>query len=111
VTLRDLVASLPSLQAEEVQYLVPTIYAAEPWAPGSDALVALGSLKGGLPPEAATRQMTRVFEVAGARSILRDCYVEFAEAQRFDELCRIFIGRVTDLANAGIPYAYRRADV
>jgi hypothetical protein len=111
VTLRDLIGSLPHLQAEEVQYLVPTIYAAEPWAPGSDALVALGSLKGGLPPEAAKRQMTRVFEVAGARSILGDCYVEFAEGERFDELCKILIERITELAGRGDPYGYRRADV
>ena len=111
MTLRDLVASLPALQVEEVQFLVPTIYAAEPWAPDSDALVALGSLKGGLPPEVAKRQMTRVFEVAGARSILGDCYDKFAQAQRFDELCTILIERVTDLAVRRDPYGYRRADV
>ena len=94
VVLSDVVRMLNLLRTEEAQYLVPTIYAAEPWTPRSEALVALGSLKDGLPPEVAARRMVRLIEVEGAIELLKDRYFDLRAADRYDELSTLLIQRV-----------------
>jgi hypothetical protein len=64
VVLSDLARVLRLLRTEESQYMVPTIYVEEPWSASSEALVARGPLKGGLPPEVAERRLVRLTEVA-----------------------------------------------
>ena len=91
VTLSDVVRMLQLLRTEVSQYMVPTIYAVEPWSPSSEALVAWGSLKGGLPPEAAERRMVRLIEVEGAIALLKDRYFELTVAHRYGELCNLLI--------------------
>jgi hypothetical protein len=71
--------------------MVPTIYAAEPWSPSSEALVAWGSMKGGLPPEVAERRMVRLIEVEGAVDLLKDRYFDLNAAGRYDELSELLI--------------------
>jgi hypothetical protein len=85
---------LQLLRTEQSQFMVPTIYAAEPWSPSSEALVAWGSMKGGLPPEAAERQMVRLIEVEGAVDLLEDRYFDLSATRRYDELSNLLIQRV-----------------
>jgi hypothetical protein len=87
--------------------MVPTIYATEPWSPSSEAIVAWGSLKGGVPPEAAERRMVRLVEVAGAVTLLEDQYHALATTQRYDELCNLLLERVAQRKRACDPYVYR----
>jgi hypothetical protein len=94
VVLSDVVRMLNLLRTEEAQYLVPTIYAAEPWSAHSEALVAWASLKGGLPSEAAARRMVRLIEVEGAVELLRDRYFDLNAAGKYDELSTLLIQRV-----------------
>jgi hypothetical protein len=95
VVLSDVVRMLLLLRTEQSQYMVPTIYAAEPWSAASEALVAWASQKGGLPPEAAERRMVRLIEVEGAVELLNDRYFELSAARRYDELSNLLIQRVT----------------
>jgi hypothetical protein len=74
--------------------VVPTIYAAEPWTPTSEALVTWGSLKGGLPDEAAKRRMVRLIEVGGAVELLQDRYFDLSVAGRYAELSNLLVERV-----------------
>ena len=89
--------------------VVPTIYAAEPWTPSSEALVIWGSLKGGLPVEAAKRRMVQLIEVGGAVELLHDRYFDLSVAGRYNELCNLLIQRVIQ-RNSG-PYIHRSNDV
>jgi hypothetical protein len=91
---------LQLLRTEQSQFMVPTIYAAEPWSPSSEALVAWGSMSGGLPAEAAERRMVRLIEVEGAIELLEDRYFDLSAARRYDELSNLLVQRVT-LRNAG----------
>jgi hypothetical protein len=87
---------LPLLRTEVAQYMVPTIYAAEPWLPSSEAIVAWGSLKGGLPAGAVEHRMVRLTEVEGAIALLKDHYFDFTAARRYDELCNLLIQLVVE---------------
>ena len=107
VTLNDVVVGLLSLPTQQEQESIPTIYAIEPWSPSSEALVAYGSLHGGLPPEAAKRAMVRFFEVSGAVAILKHSYSEFAETGLYHELCLTLINRVHALIENRDPYGYK----
>jgi hypothetical protein len=107
VTLNDIVTNLLSFPAQQQQESVPTIYAAEPWLPTSEALVAYGSRHGGLPSEAVRGGMVRFFEVAGAVAILKNTYSEFADAGLYDALCLTLINRVRALVQNGDPYGYK----
>jgi len=111
VTLSDVVRILPLLRTEEAQYLVPTIYAAEPWLPSSAAIVALGSLKGGLPPAAAERRLVRLVEVEGAVTLLKDRYFELSAAGQYEALCNLLLERVAERTRSRDPYVYRSNDV
>jgi hypothetical protein len=104
VTLLDVVKNLSSFPTGEAQYMVPTVYAAEPWSPNSPAAVEWGSLKGGLPPAAAAARLTRLHEVQGVVTLLQHEYQEFASAGRYAELCDILIRRVMELNYRGNPY-------
>jgi hypothetical protein len=110
VTLNDIVIELLSLPTQQEQESIPTIYAEEPWSPSSEALVAHGSLHGGLPPEAAKRGMVRLIEVAGAVAILKNAYSEFAESGLYAELCLTLINRVHALVQNRDPYGYKNVD-
>ena len=94
MVLSDVVRVLRLLRTEQSQFMVPTIYAAQPWSPSSEALVAWGSMKGGLPPEAAERRMVRLVEVEGAVDLLEDSYFDLSAARRYDELSELLIQRV-----------------
>ena len=94
MVLSDVVRMLQVLRTEQSQFMVPTIYALEPWSPSSEALVAWGSLKGGLPREAAERSMVRLIEVEGAIDLLGNRYFDLSVARRYDELCNLLIQRV-----------------
>jgi hypothetical protein len=94
VVLSDVVRMLELLRTEQSQYMVPTIYAAEPWSPGSEALVDWASQKGGLPPEVSTRRMVRLIDVAGAVDLLKDRYFDLRAAGGYDELSDLLIQRV-----------------
>jgi hypothetical protein len=107
VTLNDIVIGLLSLPSQQEQESIPTIYAIEPWSPSSEALVAYGSLHGGLPPEAAKRAMVRVIEVASAVAILKNTYAEFAESGLYAELCLTLINRVHALVQNRDPYGHK----
>jgi hypothetical protein len=107
VTLNDIVIGLLSLPSQQEQESIPTIYAIEPWSPSSEALVAYGSLHGGLPPEAAKRAMVRFIEVASAVAILKNTYTEFAESGLYAELCLTLINRVHALVQNRDPYGYK----
>jgi hypothetical protein len=85
---------LELLRTDQSQSMVPTIYAAEPWSPHSEALVAWAPEKGGLPPEVAERRMVRLVEVERAIELLKDCYYELRVARRFDDLSELLIQRV-----------------
>ena len=111
VTLSDVVRILQLLRTEEAQYMVPTIYAEEPWSPSSEAIVAWGSLKGGLPSVAAERRLVRLVEVEGALSLLKDRYFELSSAGQYDALCTLLIQRVSERSQNRDPYVYRHHDV
>jgi len=70
MTLAEIVKNLPSFDAPEVSFQEPTIYAAEPWVPHSDACVAWSLPRGGLPEEPARRGFTRLVEVREALKML-----------------------------------------
>jgi hypothetical protein len=107
VTLNDIVVELLSLPTQQDQESIPTIYAEEPWSPTSEAVVAYGSLHGGLPSEAAKRGMVRFIEVASAAAILKNTYSEFAESGLYSELCLTLINRVHALVQNRDPYGYK----
>jgi hypothetical protein len=94
VVLSDVVRMLELLRTEQSQYMVPTIYAAEPWSSGSEALVDWASQKGGLPPEVAKRRMVRLIDVGGAVDLLKDRYFDLRAAGGYDELSTLLIQRV-----------------
>ena len=94
MVLSDVVRMLQLLRTEQSQYMVPTIYAAEPWSPSAEALVAWASMKGGLPPEPAERRMVRLIEVEGAIDLLKDRYFDLSTDRRYDELATLLIQRV-----------------
>jgi hypothetical protein len=94
VVLSDVVRMLQLLRTEQSQFMVPTIYAAEPWSPSTEALVAWGPMKGGLPPEAAECRMVRLIEVESAIDFLKDRYFDLSAARRYDELSELLIQRV-----------------
>jgi hypothetical protein len=75
--------------------LVQTIYAAEPWSAGSEALVDWASQKGGLPTEVAKRRMVRLIDVEGALALLKDRYFDLSARGAYDELSDLLIQRVT----------------
>jgi hypothetical protein len=64
MTLGDAISHLGSLNGRD------TIYAAEPWAPGSQAVVAAEPDDGGLPLEAQKLGLTYFLEVFVAREFL-----------------------------------------
>ena len=94
MVLSDVVKLLQLLRTEETQYMLPTIYAAEPWSASSEALVAWSPPRGGLPPEAAERHLLRLIDVQGAVNALKDCYFDLSSAGRYDDLCSVLIQRV-----------------
>jgi hypothetical protein len=94
VVLSDVVRILELLRTEQSQYMLPTIYAAEPWSPSSEALVAWSPMRGGLPPEAAERRMVRLIEVKGAIELLKDRYLDLTADRRYDELSALLVQRV-----------------
>ena len=93
MVLSDVVRMLELLRTEESQGMVPTIYAAEPWLPHSEALVAWAPPKGGLPPEVAKRRMVRIIDVEGAIALLKDRYFELRAADSYDTLSELLIQR------------------
>jgi hypothetical protein len=101
VVLSDVARVLRLLRTEESQYMVPTIYVEEPWSASSEALVAWGPLKGGLPPEVAERRLVRLTEVEGAIDLLNDRYFDLSAARRYDELSELLIQRVLQ-RNSGL---------
>ena len=105
--LNDIVIGLLSLPTQQEQDSIPTIYAVEPWSPSSEAMVAYGSLHGGLPPEAA---MVRFIEVAGAVAILKNTYAQVAESGLYAESCLTLINRVHALVQCRDPYGYKNVD-
>lgn len=70
MTLAEIVNALPSFAAPEISFQEPTIFAAEPWVPHSEACVAWSMPRGGLPAEPARRGFTRLVEVREALNIL-----------------------------------------
>lgn len=94
MVLSDVVRLLQLLRTDESQYMIPTIYAAEPWSASSEALVAWSPPRGGLPPEAAERHLLRLIDVQGAIDALRDCYFDLSNAGRYDELCGLLVQRI-----------------
>lgn len=64
-----------------------TIYAAEPWRLGSDAIVALETPQGG-PPEEVTRLNLKYFlEISIAQDFLKDWLVGTNEFQTDEQIC------------------------
>jgi hypothetical protein len=102
---------LPFLRGDEAQYMVPTIYATEPWSPSAQAMVAWGSLMGGLPAVAADLRMTRVIEVEAATALLKDRYFDLSASGRYDDLSRLLLERVALSNQRRDPYLYRPNDI
>ena len=72
-----------------------TIYALEPWAAGSPAVVSWSPGKGGLPEEAARARLTRVCEVRVAVEILSDAAAWRLRGQgHADELVALLLERL-----------------
>ena len=94
MVLTDVIRVLPLLRTDEAQYMEPTIYAVEPWLAPSEALVAWGSLKGGLPNEVAARRMVRLIDVKGAIELLNDRYYDLSTTGRYDQLAELLVERV-----------------
>jgi hypothetical protein len=94
MVLSDVVRILELLRTEQSQYMMPSIYAAEPWSPSSEALVAWSPMRGGLPPEPAERRLVRLIEVEGAIELLKDRYRHLSADRRYDELSTLLIERV-----------------
>jgi hypothetical protein len=95
-TLLDIVRDLRSYDEKPVSWQEPTIYAEEPWATNSQAIVCWSPAKGGLPDDAAKLRLVRLVEVRSAVSLLADKYDQLAR-DRLDELCVLLIARVQEL--------------
>jgi hypothetical protein len=102
-TLADIVRGLSRYDEEPVSWQEPTIYAAEPWAARSRAIVSWSLPRGGLPDDAAKLRLVRLVEVRSAVTLLADKYTELVRADRLDELCALLIARVQELALARRP--------
>ena len=94
MNLREVVAMLDLLRTDESQWMVPTIYAREPWDPESEALVAWAPMRGGLPDAAARAKMVRLTEVKSAMSLIQDQSYRLRAAGDLDALCSLLIQRV-----------------
>jgi hypothetical protein len=91
MTIRSIVAEL-AVQDEEA-----TIYAAEPWAGESNALVAQEPPSGGLPEEAKAGGLKYFIEVAIARDFLNGWASTLDHAPSVQESCdRLIRYAITD---------------
>jgi hypothetical protein len=106
VTLADVVRSLRDYAEQPAPWQEPTIYSAEPWRSSSEALVAWGSSKGGLPEEAARRGLVRLIEVRAALRLLGRDFDTLVRENRIEDLCSNLIARVKGLNEGGQPYLF-----
>jgi hypothetical protein len=99
VILSDVIRDLRRYDEGEVSYQEPSIYAAEPWGPDSEAVVERSMPKGGLPGTAAKRLLMYLISVRGALKALGVEYDSMVHDGRVDELCGLLI-RLIELVNA-----------
>jgi hypothetical protein len=97
--LSDVIRDLRRYDEGEVSYQEPSIYAAEPWGPGSEAVVEWSVPKGGLPGTAAKRLLMYLTSVRGALQALGPGYDSMVHEGRVDELCGLLIRHI-GLVNA-----------
>ena len=98
-TLEDIVRDLHSFDEDPVSWQEPTIYASEPWASHSVAIVSWSMPKGGLPDDAARLRLVRFVEVRSAIELMAEDYGPLTAVGRFDHLCALLISRVMDRAS------------
>lgn len=91
ITLFEAVENLDTLDNES------TIYAAQPWAPSSVAVVAPEPVSGGLPPEAEQQALKYFLEVFIARNFLEDWSANLDAQPTLQEKCaRLIQYAITD---------------
>lgn len=100
-TLAGILRDLRSYDEEPVSGQEPTIYAAEPWAPHSPAIVSWSITKGGLPDDAAKLRLVRLVEVRSALRLLADQYDHLVLEDRLDELSALLLTRVQYVTSQG----------
>ena len=97
--LSDVIRDLRSYDEDEVSFQEPSIYAPEPWGPGSDSVVEWSMPRGGLPNTAAKRLLMYVISVRGALEVFGAEYDSMVREGHADELCVRLIRHI-DLVRA-----------
>jgi hypothetical protein len=91
--LMDIIARLRDYDETPFNGQAPSIYAAEPWAPNSDALVEWSGEKGGI-PERRTPLLYYLATVSEALQFFGAEYDERIAAGEVDAMCRKLIYHV-----------------